>query len=198
MSTLPDLDTPSLVFDLDVVERNVAEMAEVARNGGVRLRPHTKTHKSPLIARMQLDAGASGITVAKLGEAEVMVDAGIDDVLIAYPLVGGSKLARLRALMERAQIRTTTDSVEVAEGLGAVGRDLGRDVQVLVEVDTGLHRVGGAPGAPTVDLVQQVTRVPGVEVVGLLLDRRAHDFERGWIQRSLPGDEDEVPGPDRL
>ena len=168
MSTLPDLDTPSLVFDLDVVERNLAEMAEVARNGGVRLRPHTKTHKSPLIARMQLDAGASGITVAKLGEAEVMADAGIDDVLIAYPLVGGSKLARLRALMERAQIRTTTDSVEVAEGLGAVGRDLGRDVQVLIEVDTGLHRVGRAPGAPTVDLVHQVTRVPGVEVVGLL------------------------------
>ena len=182
MSTLPDLDTPSLVFDLDVVERNLAEMAEVARTAGVRLRPHTKTHKSPLIARMQLDAGASGITVAKLGEAEVMVDAGIDDVLIAFPLVGGSKLARLRALMERAQIRTTTDSVEVAEGLGQVGRDLGRDVEVLVEVDTGLHRVGRAPGAPTVELVQQVTRVPGVEVIGLLT-------HAGHAYRSADADE---------
>ncbi len=168
MSTLAELDTPSLLFDLDVVARNIAEMAEVARAAGVRLRPHTKTHKSPVIARMQLDSGASGITVAKLGEAEVMVDAGIDDVLVAYPLIGEAKLARLRALMERAQVRTTTDSVEVAEGLGTVGRDLGRDVEVLIEVDTGHHRVGRAPGAPTVELVQQVARVPGVEIVGLL------------------------------
>ena len=168
MSTLADLDTPSLLIDLDVLGRNIDEMAKVARVAGVRLRPHTKTHKSPEIARLQLDAGASGITVAKLGEAEVMMDAGIDDVLVAYPLVGEAKLARLRALMERAQVRTTTDSVEVAEGLGTVGRDLGRDVEVLVEVDTGLHRVGRAPGAPTVELVQQVARVPGVEVIGLL------------------------------
>jgi D-serine deaminase-like pyridoxal phosphate-dependent protein len=168
VNTLSDLDTPSLLIDLDEMARNIGEMAAVARTAGVRLRPHTKTHKSPEIARMQLDAGASGITVAKLGEAEVMVDAGIDDVLIAYPLVGERKLARLRALMERAQVRTTTDSVEVAEGLGRVGRDRGRDVEVLVEVDTGLHRVGRAPGAPTVEVVQQVARVPGVEVVGLL------------------------------
>jgi len=168
VSTLADLDTPSLLIDLDVLDRNIDEMAKVARVAGVRLRPHTKTHKSPEIARLQLDAGASGITVAKLGEAEVMMDAGIDDVLVAYPLVGEAKLARLRALMERAQVRTTTDSVEVAEGLGTVGRDLGRDVEVLVEVDTGLHRVGRAPGAPTVELVQQVARVPGVEVIGLL------------------------------
>ena len=168
MNAFADLDTPSLLIDLDVLERNIAEMADVARTAGVRLRPHTKSHKSPEIARMQLAAGASGITVAKLGEAEVMVDAGIDDVLVAYPLVGEVKLERLRALMERAQVRTTTDSVEVAEGLGRVGRALGRDVEVLVEVDTGMHRVGGAPGAPTVELVQQVARVPGVEVLGLL------------------------------
>jgi len=168
VNALTDLDTPSLLIDLGVLARNIAEMAEVVRPTGVRLRPHTKTHKSPEIARMQLAAGARGITVAKLGEAEVMVGAGIDDVLVAYPLVGEVKLTRLRALMERAQIRTTTDSVEVAEGLGRVGLGLGRDVEVLVEVDTGLHRVGRAPGAPTVELVQQVARVPGVDVVGLL------------------------------
>ena len=154
-------------------------MAEVARAAGVRLRPHTKTHKSPEIARMQLDAGASGITVAKLGEAEVMVDAGIDDVLVAYPLVGESKLARLRALMERAQVRTTTDSVEVAEGLGRVGRDLGRDVEVLVEVDTGLHRVGRAPGAPTVELVQQVDARAGRRGDRAAHARRPRLSERG-------------------
>jgi D-serine deaminase-like pyridoxal phosphate-dependent protein len=166
--TYPDLDTPSLLIDLDVLERNVAEMQQVADAAGVRLRPHTKTHKCPDIARMQLDAGAAGITVAKLGEAEVMVAAGIDDVLVAYPLVGEAKLARLRTLAEHAHMRVTTDSVEVAEGLGRVGRDLGRDVPVLVEVDTGLHRVGRPAGAPTVELVKDLARVRGVEVVGLL------------------------------
>ncbi len=163
-----DLDTPSLLIDLDTMERNIGEMSGVARAAGVKLRPHAKTHKSPEIARMQLDAGAAGITVAKLGEAEVMIDAGIDDVLVAYPIVGEAKLARLRALLERARVRTTLDSVEVAEGLGRVGRQLGRDVEVLVEVDTGLHRLGRPPGEPTAALVREVARVVGVEVVGLL------------------------------
>ena len=163
-----DGDTPALLIDLGVVERNIAAMADVAAAAGVRLRPHTKTHKSPAIARMQLDAGAAGITVAKLGEAEVMVDAGIDDVLVAYPLVGEGKLARLRSLLERARIRTTLDSLDVAEALGRVGREAGRDVEVLVEVDTGLHRVGQPPGEPTAALVREVARVPGVDVLGLL------------------------------
>jgi D-serine deaminase-like pyridoxal phosphate-dependent protein len=164
----PALDTPSLVVHLDVLEANIAEMAAVARSGGVRLRPHTKTHKSPDIARMQVVAGASGITVAKLGEAEVMVDAGLDDVLVAYPIVGEAKLERLRSLLERARVKTTLDSVEVADGLGRVGRDVGRPVEVLVEVDTGLHRLGRPPGRPTAELVAEVARVPGVDVVGLL------------------------------
>jgi D-serine deaminase-like pyridoxal phosphate-dependent protein len=164
----PDLDTPVLLIELDTVERNVAEMAKVAADAGVRLRPHTKTHKSPEIAEIQRAAGASGITVAKLGEAEVMVDAGFDDVLVAYPIWGEAKLARLRALLERASIRVSLDSVEVAEGIGRVGRDVGRDVPVLVEVDTGLHRMGRPPGAPTVELALEIAGVPGVEVLGLL------------------------------
>jgi D-serine deaminase-like pyridoxal phosphate-dependent protein len=164
----PELDTPSLLFDLDVVERNVREMADVAAEAGVRLRPHTKTHKSPEVAAMQRDAGSTGITVAKLGEAEVMVDAGFDDLLVAYPIWGEAKLARLRALLERASVRVSLDSVEVAEAIGRVGRDLGRDVPVLIEVDTGLHRLGRAPGPPTVELAAQVARVPGVEAIGLL------------------------------
>jgi D-serine deaminase-like pyridoxal phosphate-dependent protein len=117
---------------------------------------------------MQVAAGAAGITCAKLGEAEVMADAGLDDLLIAYPLVGEHKLGRLRDLMARARVRASLDSVEVAEGLGRVGRDLGTDVEILVEVDTGLHRLGRPPGPPTAELVARVARVPGVEVVGLL------------------------------
>jgi D-serine deaminase-like pyridoxal phosphate-dependent protein len=166
--SVDDLDTPALLIALDVLRRNLSAMSDVARTAGVRLRPHAKTHKSPRIARMQRDAGAAGITVATLGEAEVMAEAGIDDVLIAYPLVGEAKLARLRELMERVRVRTTLDSVAVADGLATVGRDVRRDVEVLVEVDTGLHRVGRPPGDPTVALVEEVARVDGVEVVGLL------------------------------
>jgi len=162
------LDTPALVIDLDTMERNIAEMTEVAQAAAVRLRPHTKTHKCPEIARMQVDAGSDGITVAKLGEAEVMANAGFDDILVAYPIWGQAKLERLRALMERASVRVSTDSIEVADGLGRVGNDLGREVPVLVEVDTGLHRLGRPPGDPTVELVTEIASVDGVGVVGLL------------------------------
>jgi D-serine deaminase-like pyridoxal phosphate-dependent protein len=165
---LDELDTPSLVIDLDALERNILEMAAIAGGAGVRLRPHTKTHKSPEIARMQVEAGAAGITVAKLGEAEVMADAGLEDLLIAFPLVGERKLTRLRGLLERADVRVSLDAVEVAEGVGRVGKDLGRDVPVLVEVDTGLHRMGRAAGDPSARLTLDIASVPGVEVIGLL------------------------------
>src|SRR5438128_12068732 len=164
----PELDTPCLLIDLDVVELNIAEMAEVAAESGVRLRPHTKTHKAPEIAAMQVAAGSTGITCAKLGEAFVMADAGIDDILIAYPIVGEAKLRRLRELVERVDVRISLDSVEVAEGVGRVGVDAGRAIPVLVEVDTGLHRMGRPPGAPSAELALKVCRVPGVEVIGLL------------------------------
>jgi D-serine deaminase-like pyridoxal phosphate-dependent protein len=166
--SLDGVDTPALLFDLGVVEANIAEMADVARRARVALRPHAKTHKSPEIARMQTDAGAVGLTVAKLGEAEVMVDAGFDDLLLAYPIVGEAKLARLGALMERAEVRVSLDSVAVADGLGRVGKDLGRDVPVLIEVDTGLHRMGRAPGDASAELTTSIADVPGIEVVGLL------------------------------
>src|SRR4051812_4566614 len=166
--TFPELDTPTLLVDLDVMEANITEMAKVASDAGVRLRPHTKTHKCPEIAEMQIDAGATGITVAKLGEAEVMAAAGQRDLLVAYPIVGEQKLRRLRAVCEVASVRLSLDSVEVAEGIGGVGRDLGRDVPVLVEVDTGLHRLGRPPGDATVELVKDVARIDGVDVIGLL------------------------------
>ena len=96
---------------------------------------------------MQVDAGAAGITVAKLGEAEVMADAGFDDLLVAYPIVGEAKLARLRALRERARVRVSLDSVAVASGIGSVG-SAADPVEVLIEVDTGHHRMGRPPGEP--------------------------------------------------
>ena len=110
------LDTPEIVLDLDVVRANIDRAAAMARDSGVVLRPHTKTHKLPQIAHMQLEAGAVGVQVAKLGEAEVMADAGIDDILVGYPIVGAQKLARLADLAERVSISVTVDSDEVAAG----------------------------------------------------------------------------------
>ena len=163
-----DLDTPALVIDLDLVEANVNEMADRAKSSGVRLRPHTKTHKMPEIARLQVDAGASGITCAKVGEAEVMVAAGFDDVLIAYPIYGEEKLARLKALREKARIIVSLDSVEVGQGLGRLGASSGQPIEIYIEVDTGQHRMGRAPGAPTVELIKQIADINGVTIIGLM------------------------------
>ena len=163
-----ELDTPRLVVDLDRLERNVDEMATVTRERHVRLRPHTKTHKIPEFALIQLAAGAQGITVAKLGEAEVMADCGIDDILIAYPLWGAEKLGRLRALRERARILVSLDSFEVAEGVARVGREQGRDVEVYLEIDTGHHRLGVSPGDDARQLARRLSSLSGINLTGLL------------------------------
>jgi len=163
-----DLDTPALIIDLDRVDTNIHEMADRAMASGVRLRPHTKTHKMPEIARLQVNAGAAGITCAKVGEAEVMVAAGFDDILIAYPIYGDEKLARLEALRETARIIVSLDSVDVARGLGRLGSRSGTPIEIYIEVDTGQHRMGRAPGEPTVELIQQIADIDGVSILGLL------------------------------
>ncbi|MFW6151264.1 MAG: alanine racemase [Chloroflexota bacterium] len=161
-------DTPSLLVDLDKMEANLKEMADVAADAGVALRPHVKTHKSPGLARLQLDYGAAGITVAKIGEAEVMADAGITDIRIAYPIVGEAKLARLERLMERADVSISLDSIEAARGLSDLGERLGRQIPILLKVNTGLDRVGSLPGQESLRLAEQIGALPGVDLVGLL------------------------------
>lgn len=164
-----ELETPALVIDLGIMERNLQRMAALARQAGVGLRPHAKTHKSPWIAHQQLRAGAIGITVAKLGEAEVMVEAGITDILLAYPIVGEQKLRRLERLLDDADVILSVDSAEAAEAMAqAVRRSGRRRARVFIDVDTGLRRMGLAPGMPTVELAERIARVPGLEVVGLM------------------------------
>ena len=172
----PELDTPALVVDLDVVDANIAEMADVARRHGVRLRPHTKTHKMPVLAHRQLAAGASGITCSTLSQAEVMAEAGCTDIHIVVPVWGEAKLRRLQALRERARVILSLDSVEVAEGLGRLGLESRSPVEVLVNVDTGDHRVGRPPGRPTADLVRRLVAVPGIDVRGLFT-HAGHSYE---------------------
>jgi D-serine deaminase-like pyridoxal phosphate-dependent protein len=166
--SIEEIDTPAVLVDLDVLDRNLRTKAELAERAGVKLRPHVKTHKSKWIAREQLRYGACGITVAKLGEAEVMADAGITDILVAYPIVGKQKLERLGRLMQRATVAVSTDDLEVAKGLSELGQYLKRKIPVYVDVNTGLNRCGREPGLETAGVVREMSRLQGIEVVGLM------------------------------
>lgn len=163
-----DLDTPALIVDIDKLRRNIADMAEFAALQGIQLRPHAKTHKTPRIAELQLEAGAVGLTVAKLSEAEVFVNAGCREILVAYPLVGECKHRRLIELCRRANIMTVADHPEVADGLSRSLSAAGLELPVMVEVDTGLARCGVGPGAPARALAHHIARLPGLSFAGLL------------------------------
>ena len=145
-----DLDTPALYVDLDAMEGNITTMQQQCREWGVDLRPHVKTHKIPEIAQMQLDAGAIGITVAKLGEAEVLPG---DDVLVAYPLVK-AKLPRLKELAKRRRVKVAVDSV-------AVARDL-EGIETLVEIDVGVGRTGAQTPQQAVETATACTDFRGL------------------------------------
>ncbi len=163
-----ELDTPALVVDLDILEKNLGGMASYCALHGLILRPHTKTHKIPAIARMQIRSGAHGITVAKLGEAEVMTAGGLDDVLIAYPIVGTAKLARLVELSRRAKIAVSADSLEVAEGISRAAHAAGTTIDLLAEMDVGLRRCGVQSPDELVALAQAMTKLPAVNFAGIL------------------------------
>ena len=166
-SELEYSDTPSILVDLDKMEANLKELAGIAADAKVGLRPHTKTHKSPELALRQIELGASGITVAKIGEAEVMADAGIHDIRIAYPIIGEQKLSQLGKLMERADISISLDSFEAASGLSALGQHIQKTIPILLKINTGLDRVGvTAPEA--LDLAKQIAPLPGIDLVGIL------------------------------
>lgn len=166
---LEELETPALVVDLAVMDRNIERMATLTRQAGVRLRPHVKTHKSPWIARKQIGAGAAGVTVAKLGEAEVMLNAGITDILVAYPIVGELKLRRLERLLNEANLILAVDSVEAAEAMAQAVQRSGRGTaRVYIDVDTGHRRMGLPPGPTTVELVERVAQFRELRVVGLM------------------------------
>ena len=134
--------TPAAVIDMDRVERNIARIQVACDAAGVANRPHIKTHKSPLLAQMQVAAGAKGITCQKLGEAEVMADAGIDDILISYNLIGDEKMARLGALQAKANMTVAADNSVVIAGLPQAAAASGRPLSVVVECDTGRKRAG--------------------------------------------------------
>lgn len=165
---LSSLRTPCVLVDQQKLERNIDRMQAAADARRVRLRPHTKTHKSPDLARIQLARGAVGICCAKLGEAEVFADAGIEDIRLPYPL-NPANASRVLALLDRTRLSFIVDHADVARGWSQLLHDAGREVDVLVKVDVGFHRCGIDPeAAGAAEFVIRIAELPGLRLRGLL------------------------------
>ena len=165
---ISELETPAVIVDLDVMERNLSRMADYCRAHQLLLRPHTKSHKIPELAKRQIASGATGITVAKLGEAEVMLNAGITDIFIAYPIVGDAKTTHLAKLAEQATISVALDSEEAARGISGAATRQGTRIGVLIEMDVGFGRCGLSNENDLLKLAQTIATLPGLEFRGLM------------------------------
>jgi D-serine deaminase-like pyridoxal phosphate-dependent protein len=166
--SLLSIPTPRVFVDAARLRQNIVGMAALASSAGVRLRPHAKTHKSPVIARWQLDAGAAGICCAKLGEAEVFAAAGISDIRLPYP-VNPSNADRVLALLDRVKLSIIVDDLRVARGWSEAMTRGGRTLDLLVKVDVGFHRCGVDPGrADVIETIRAIAALPGLRFKGLL------------------------------
>ncbi|HEY7116944.1 MAG TPA: alanine racemase [Tepidisphaeraceae bacterium] len=167
LKTTADLPTPALVIDAPTVRRNLKRLADYARQHGVKLRPHTKTHKSIHLARMQMELGATGLTVAKAGEAQVMAQAA-DDILVAYPAIGVGRAETLARLARDKTIRVGIDSTTAADWLAEAARQAGSNIGILVDIDVGLHRTGVQTPREALDLAQYVSKIKGLRLNGIM------------------------------
>lgn len=165
--SIHDLDTPALIVDLDIMERNLQRFHGYAREHSLALWPHTKTHKTPELAKLQIKHGSPGVTCAKTGEAEVMAAHGIERILIAYPVVGPQKMARLLALARRIDLTVALDSFDAAKGISNAAEKEGLKINVLLEFNVGMDRVGIETPEEVVAVGKQITALPGVSLVGL-------------------------------
>jgi D-serine deaminase-like pyridoxal phosphate-dependent protein len=164
---IQELETPAIVVDLQTMESNIRSMAEYCQAHGFALRPHTKTHKIPTLAQMQVDAGCRGITVAKPGEAEVMSEAGLDDILVHYPVFGDSKLDRLSNLARERKITIAVDSPVTAEAISRAAARAGSTIRLLIEFDSGMRRCGVASPDEVESLAQSIAKLPNIGFAGV-------------------------------
>lgn len=164
---ISEIDTPAVLIDAEKLSRNLRKMADYCKHHGLSLRPHTKTHKIFEIAHMQVQYGASGITVAKLGEAEVMADSGLKDIVVVYPLWGESKWNRLGELARRVRISVAMDSFPVAEGISRSATNAGVEVGIRVEFDTGFGRCGLPIDDNSIREVQRIRALPNLRWEGI-------------------------------
>src|SRR5467141_58352 len=180
-----DYGTPAAVIDLDRVERNIARIQAACDAAGVANRPHIKTHKSPTLAKLQIAAGARGITCQKIGEAEVMAEAGIDDILISYNLIGEEEMARLARLQAKANMTVAADNATVIAGLPRAAELSGRPLSVVVECDTGRKRAGVEMPAEAIALAREIAASKGLIFAGFML----YPTETGWAEAQAFYDE---------
>jgi D-serine deaminase-like pyridoxal phosphate-dependent protein len=166
--TIHDIETPAVLIDVDRANANIARAQADADRHGLKLRPHIKTHKLPYFARKQVEAGAVGITCQKIGEAEVMAEAGLADVFVPYNIVGRAKLERLLVLHGQVTLSVTADSTETLTGLAATFTDAKHRLKVLVECDTGMGRCGVQTAAEALELAKQIDRACGLSFGGLM------------------------------
>lgn len=164
---LADVDTPSLVLELDAFERNLARLNESLAGASVAVRPHAKSHKCPEIALRQIALGAVGVCCQKVSEAEAMIDGGVADILIANEVVGAPKLARLAVLAKRARVAVCADDAGNIADLDTAARAVGVKLDVLVEINVGANRCGVEPGEPAVALARRIARAENLRFAGL-------------------------------
>ena len=163
-----ELDTPALLIDLDKMEANIETMANYFSTVNAELRPHVKTHKTPIISHKQIAAGAIGVTCAKLGEAEAVIHAGIRDVLIANQVVGPHKIARLINLAKHSEIMVAVDNFENVQAISEAAAAKGATVRMLIEVNIGMNRCGVEPGEPVLKLAEKIRQSPNLKFEGLM------------------------------
>ncbi|HAA74495.1 TPA: alanine racemase [Candidatus Latescibacteria bacterium] len=163
-----ELDTPALLIDMDTLEKNITTITARCKGAGVDWRPHTKGHKSPVIAQKCIDAGAMGVTCAKLGEAEVMAAAGVRDILIANQVVGAQKVSRLVNLRHMSDVMVAVDDPAHIDAIGEAAGSIGVSVRVMVEVNVGMNRSGVDPGAPVAELARYAADADGVDLGGIM------------------------------
>ena len=163
-----ELDTPALLIDLDKMEANIRTMAAYFSTVNAQLRPHVKTHKTPIISHKQIAAGAIGVTCAKLGEAEAIIHAGIRDVLIANQIVGAQKIARLINLAKHSEIMVAVDNAQNVRAISEAASAKDANVRILVEVNVGMDRCGVESGEPALELAELIRKSPNVEFAGLM------------------------------
>jgi 3-hydroxy-D-aspartate aldolase len=178
-----EIDTPALIVDLDAFERNLDAMAAIVSKLGIRLRPHAKTHKSPLIAAQQIARGAVGVCCQKVAEAEILVAGGVTDVLITNEVVGARKLDRLASLARQARIGVCVDNSNVVEQMASAAERAGSQLEVLVEVDVGGRRCGVKPGPAAVTLAKQIARSNFLSFGGLQAYHGASQHMRAAQER---------------
>jgi 3-hydroxy-D-aspartate aldolase len=181
--TLDEVDTPALMIDLDAFERNLRRLADKVRGSGVRLRPHAKTHKCPVIALKQIELGAVGVCVQKVSEAEAMVYGGVRDVLVTNEVVGRQKLRHLMALAHTAHIGVCVDDLSQVAALDAAAAEAGTTLDVHVEINMGGNRCGVEPGQPALDLARRVTQAPHLSFAGLQAYHGSAQHLRTWAER---------------